>query len=258
MNSTAANEGRVALITGGGTGIGYACAAALVGAGYSVVINGRRKHILDDAVERLRRDSPEGGIEARSADVGEPDQATNLVADVVRDLGRLDALVCAAAIYEARPVDEIDADTWDRVLNVALRGYALCSFVAARQMRKQAGGRIVLIASTTSIMSEPQQAPYNAAKAGVVSLARSMAVELSADGIVVNAVSPGWVRTPMTEADLADVPAEVMQRICPTARAAEPEEIANLVRYLVTEAPEFLTGSSIVIDGGQTAMAAMP
>lgn len=248
----------VALITGGGTGIGFACAQALIEAGHAITINGRREDVLDAACSRLRREHPGACVHAAPADVGDPTQATQLVDAAIAAHGRLDALVCAAAVYDAVPVVDLDAEGWDRVTDVVLRGSALCSIAAARHMRRRGVGRIVLIASVTSTMSEAQQAPYNAAKAGVVSLARSMAVELGREGVTVNAVSPGWVRTPMTQADLVDVPADVMRRVNPLARAGEPEEIANLVRYLVCEAPPFLAGASIVIDGGQTAMAAMP
>ena len=246
------------MITGGGTGIGRACAKALAERGWSVVIAGRRADVLEKTSEDLTNEHPDGKVIARSADVGDPDQLTDLVGAVVSDQGQLDAVVCAAAVYDAGPVTELSAAEWDRTLGIVLRGTALTAFAAAKHMAERGRGRIVLIASVVSDMSEFQQAPYNAAKAGVSSVARSMAVELSESGVSVNAVSPGWVRTPMTEDDIADVPTETWRRICPMARAAEPDEIANLVRYLVTEAPAFLTGSSIVIDGGQTAMAAMP
>lgn len=255
---TPASETQVALITGGGTGIGYACAEALAELGWTVVIAGRRVDVLERSAAELGAKYPEASVIARPGDVGDPHQVADLVDGSVSDQGRLDALVCAAAVYDAGPVTELTPEEWDRTLDIVLRGTAFCAFAAARHMSERGRGRIALIASVVSSMSEFQQAPYNAAKAGVASVARSMAVELSEAGVTVNAVSPGWVRTPMTEEDIVDIPVETWRRICPMARAGEPDEIANVVRYLVTEAPPFLTGSSIVIDGGQTAMAAMP
>ena len=253
-----APNAQVALITGGGTGIGYACAEALAERGWTVAIAGRRADVLEQAAAELNQKYPEARVIARPADVGDPDQVAQLVGGVLSEHGQVDAVVCAAAVYDAGPVTELTRGEWDRTLDIVLRGSALTAFAAAKHMSERGQGRIVFIASVVAGMSESQQAPYNAAKAGVGSVARSMAVELSESGVSVNAVSPGWVRTPMTEEDIADVPVDVWRRICPMARAGEPDEIANVVRYLVTEAPPFLTGSSIVVDGGQTAMAAMP
>lgn len=247
----------VALITGGATGIGFACAEALAQMGWSVVVAGRRGDVLDRTAQIL---TARHGVEvvARRADVGDPGQISELVETVITEHGRIDALVCAAAVYDAGPVTELSVSDWDRTLDIVLRGAALTAFAAAKHMREKGRGRIILISSINSSVSEFEQAAYSAAKAGVSSVARSMAVELSQAGISINAVLPGWVRTPMTEEWLPEISAETWRRISPIARVGEPEEIASLVRYLATDAPAFLTGASLVIDGGQTAMAAMP
>lgn len=255
---TAKHEAQVVLITGGGTGIGRACAEAMAQRGWTVVIAGRRADVLGQTAKEIGDGHPEASVIAKPADVADTEQIAALVDGVVADHGQLDALVTAAAVYDAGPVTKLTPAEWDRTLDIVLRGSAFAAFRAAEHMRERGQGRIVLIASVVSTMSEFEQAPYNAAKAGVASVARSMAVELSESGVLVNAVSPGWVRTPMTEEGIAEIPIEVWRRICPMARPGEPDEIANLVRYLVTEAPPFLTGSSLVIDGAQTAMAAMP
>jgi NAD(P)-dependent dehydrogenase (short-subunit alcohol dehydrogenase family) len=247
----------VALVTGGGTGIGLACAEALAQLGWTVVIAGRRNDVLDQAAQALSTRC-DGEVVAHRADVGDPDQITPLVDAVITDQGQIDALICAAAVYDASPVTELSASDWDSTLGIVLRGAALTAFAVAKHMRERGSGRVVLISSINASASEPEQSAYSAAKAGVSSVARSMAVELSRTGIAVNAVLPGWVRTPMTEEWLPEISAETWERISPVARVGEPQEIANLVRYLVTDAPAFLTGASLVIDGGQTAMAAMP
>ena len=127
-------------------------------------------------------------------------------------------------------------------------------------MKEHGGGRIILFGSTNCVESEQDVAHYNAAKAGVQSLARSMALEFAPYGITVNAVGPGLVRTPMSEGFVAQGQAspDSFSRINPLGRAGEPSEVASLVRYLATDAPSFLTGTMIMIDGGQTIMAPTP
>ncbi|MFN0043939.1 MAG: SDR family NAD(P)-dependent oxidoreductase, partial [Alphaproteobacteria bacterium] len=125
----------------------------------------------------------------------------------------------------------------------------------ARAMRERPG-RIVLIGSVLSALAEPRTAAYSVTKAGVSALTRAMAVDLASTGIRVNCVAPGWVRTAMAAAEIDAVPPEAMARINPLGRAAAPEEIANLVHYLLFHAPDFLTGQTIIIDGGQSARAA--
>ena len=127
-----------------------------------------------------------------------------------------------------------------------------------RWMAANGGGRIVLISSLNGKVSEPESSHYSAAKAALISLARSMAQDLAASGITANAVAPGWVRTPMTEEYLETTTPDQLARLNPLARVGEAEEIASLIRYLAVEAPPFLTGATLFIDGGQTAIAPMP
>jgi NAD(P)-dependent dehydrogenase (short-subunit alcohol dehydrogenase family) len=247
-----------AVITGGGTGMGLASAKALAEAGFDLLIAGRRPQVLADARKAITDAHPERAVATLSADVGIPDQALGIVGQAVAELGGLDVMVTAAATYAPVSLLEMTVDQWDSTINVALRGTFICAVAAARHMKEHAGGRIILFGSTDSVESEPDVAHYNAAKAGVKSLAHSMAVELAPFGISVNAVGPGWVRTPMVEEFLSQATPESLRRVNPLGRWADPSEIASLVRYLATEAPPFLTGSLIMIDGGQTIMAPMP
>jgi 3-oxoacyl-[acyl-carrier protein] reductase len=249
--------GRVAIVTGGGSGIGRAAALALARAGFAVLVSGRRPDPLDETCSEI---SEAGGRAAAFAgDVADPGYCAELPVHAVAQFGRLDALVTAGAICENAPVTEVTADDWDRTLTVNLRGSALCAAAAARQMRAQGSeGRIVLIASINGVTSEPESAQYSASKAGVMSLARSLAVDLAADRIAANAVAPGWVHTAMTDGWLADATDAQKQRLNPVGRLGRPEEIASVISYLAVDAPLFLTGATILVDGGQTAAAPLP
>jgi NAD(P)-dependent dehydrogenase (short-subunit alcohol dehydrogenase family) len=250
-------EQRVAVVTGGGTGIGFATACALAEAGLAVMIGGRRDSVLREAADSIRTSVAGARIAHLSVDVALAEDCSRLVEETVSEFGEVDVLVAAAAIYEPVPFLELSAEAWDRTLDIALRGSALCSVAAARRMRDR-GGRIVLVSSLNARVSEPESAHYSAAKAGISSLARSMALDLADYGIAVNAVAPGWVRTPMTLEFLQQSTTEMLRRVNPLARAGEPEEIASFIRYLAIEAPPFLTGATLFIDGGQTAVAPMP
>lgn len=247
---------KVALVTGGGTGIGFACAQSLAEDGVTVVIAGRRATILEDAISRIVATVPTARVAAIPADLGLPTGPKALIDAVLARHGRLDVLVNAAGTCSPVPTGDMDAVTWDGIVNVALRGAALCSVEAARHM--PTGGRIVMITSIDEAQSEPNVAHYCAAKAGLGAFARSFAVDLSGRGISVNSVAPGWVHTDAASVRLDRATEDSMARLNPLARAGRPDEIASVVRYLATEAPAYLTGSTITVDGGQTIMAAMP
>ena len=249
---------RVTLVTGGGTGLGRATAKALAEAGFAVAIAGRRADVCRETASRLRDEVPGSTVHAYEADVADPDAVERLVAAVVGHLGGLDVLVAAAGIYEPVPFLEMTAEAWDRTMDVVLRGAMLCSLAAARHMRDHGGGRIILVSSVSGAMSEPDSAHYNAAKAGIISLARSMAVDIGRYGITANAVVPGWMRTPMTEEYIAQATPEELRRFNVLGRPADPAEVAGLIRYLATGASTYLTGAAVFIDGGHTAALAMP
>ncbi|MFC8431939.1 SDR family NAD(P)-dependent oxidoreductase [Streptomyces sp. NPDC057253] len=244
----------VAVVTGGATGIGLAVAEALAGQGYDVVVAGRRAEALADAVERLRTIAPAARVCAVPTDVGAPADVDALFARVEAEYGRLDALVTAAAALHVAPFDELTPADWHTMIDVVVNGAALSCMHATRLMKARGGGRIVLIGSVSGMVSDAGLAHYNAAKAAVHSLARSLAVDLAPYGITANAIAPGWIRTPMISDFVDTVDAEWLRHMNPMSRAADPAEVADVVRYLVTEAPTFLTGATIAVDGGQTAM----
>jgi 3-oxoacyl-[acyl-carrier protein] reductase len=250
-------DGRVAVVTGGGTGIGRAAALDLARAGFAVLVSGRRPEMLDEVCQGIT--AAGGRASALAGDVADPRYCDALSTAAVRQFGRVDALVTAAAICESAEVTEVSADDWDRTLTINLRGSALCARAVARAMRNQGdGGRIVLIASINGVTSEPESAPYSASKAGIISLARSLAVDLARDRIAANAVAPGWVHTAMTDGWLAAATPEQVERLNPVGRLGLPEEIASVITYLAADAPLFLTGTTVLVDGGQTAVAPLP
>ncbi|WEH12842.1 SDR family NAD(P)-dependent oxidoreductase [Streptomyces sp. VNUA24] len=244
----------VAVVTGGATGIGFAVAEALAGRGYDVVVAGRRAETLTEAVEQLRTTVPGARVTGVPTDVGAPADVDALFARVEAEYGRIDALVTAAAALHVAPFDELTPSDWHSMIDVVVNGAALSCMHATRLMKARGDGRIVLIGSVSGMVSDAGLAHYNAAKAAVHSLARSLAVDLAPYGITANAIAPGWIRTPMISDFVDTVDAEWLRHMNPMSRAAEPAEVADVVRYLVTEAPTFLTGATIAVDGGQTAM----
>ena len=250
-------DNRNAIITGGSSGIGKAVGHALHEAGFGLTIAGRRRDVLDDSAADIARGGGRG-VMAHAADVGDPQACAEIVRAHVGRFGGLGALVTAAAVYDPIPLLDLAADSWDATMNVALRGSVLIAVEAARHMKEAGGGRIVMFSSVNGFHSEPESVHYSAAKAAVNSVVKSLTVDLAGTGVIANAVAPGWVYTPMTAEFIDQTSAEQMRRVNPLGRPGRPEEIARLVRYLLTDAPEFLVGTTIYIDGGQTALAPMP
>ncbi|MEZ5078014.1 MAG: SDR family oxidoreductase [Solirubrobacterales bacterium] len=251
-------ESRVAVVTGAGSGMGAATAEALAAAGLAVMLAGRREDKLEEVRNRIAERVDGAKVEIRSTDVAVPEECESLVAATVERFGRVDVAVTAAATFEPVHSLEMGAAEWDACLDILVRGSLLVAVAAAKRMKEQGGGRIVLISSINSVGSEPETAHYSAAKAAINSMARSLAVDFAGDGIAVNAIAPGWVDTPMIAEFVAEATKEDLTRINPLARLGRPEEIANVIRYLATDAPEFLTGATLFVDGGQTAIAPVP
>jgi NAD(P)-dependent dehydrogenase (short-subunit alcohol dehydrogenase family) len=246
------------IVTGGGTGIGFASAVALHRSGFDVTIAGRRAGVLAEAADAIREAGGTGEIAVQAVDLAQPDASHLLVSEHVEHFGGVDALVAAAGAYELVGTLDVSAEAWDRTTDVHVRAAVLCASAAARHMTAAGHGRIVLISSVNGFTSEPDSIAYSAAKAAIISLARSLAVDLGRFGVTTNAVAPGWVWTPMTQEYLADSNSESLLRVNPLGRAGQADEIAEVIRWLVVDAPQFLTGATIAVDGGQTALAPIP
>ena len=253
-------EGQVALVTGGAQGIGRAIAEALVANGAQAVI----VDIEAQAGERTAREIEErgGSCMALAGDVAEVAQMEGVAAEVVDRFGRIDILVNNAGLNTTKdraPIHEYAMEDWHRLLRVDLSGVFTTSRAVIPSLLEGGGGRIVNISSIAGLVPLRLQSAFVAAKAGVVNLTRSMALELGPQGILVNAVAPGSTLTRGTEAlfygadgAYTENAASLLSHI-PLGRPAQPEEIAHAVLFLVAPEASYVNGAVLVVDGGWTA-----
>ncbi len=246
---------QVAIVTGGSRGIGRAAAEALLREGAKVVVSSVRPASVEAAVKEL---SALGTVEGIAADVAVEADVVRLVAETVERFGGLDVMVANAGIDgDLVNLADMSVEQWDEMQGIHMRGSFLCGREAARAMRSGGRrGRIVLVGSTSGFASEAFGGHYCAAKAGIHGLTRSMAVDFAQWGIRANCVAPGWVRTDMT---IDYVPADGAVTGCGVlGRVGDPVELANAIAFLASESCGFMTGSIVVVDGGQLAYAPDP
>lgn len=239
---------RVALVTGGGTGIGYAISQCLIQAGAKVCISGRRQEILDEAVASLGPNAC-GFV----GDVTEPAGRAGMIAKAQEAFGKpVTILINNAGQNIKEPAIDVTDEGFDELLNTHVKaGFALARDLAPG-MIEAGGGSIVFLASMTSYMGMPLVVGYTTAKTAVLGLVRSLTAEWSKDGVRVNAIAPGWIRTPMTDKAFAGDPdrkAKVFSRT-PMQTMGEPADIGQCAVYLCSDAAKFVTGQCICVDGG--------
>jgi NAD(P)-dependent dehydrogenase (short-subunit alcohol dehydrogenase family) len=239
-------KGKRVVITGGASGIGAATAARFLDEGSAVAVIDYDPR----AIERIRVERP-GIAGAFLADVTDHEQVQKAFGAIARDLGGLDVVINNAGISIRHKFLDITAEEWNRVLAVNLTGVFHVAQTAARYMMEHDGGVILNTASTNGIMGYPYYADYNATKAGVIQLTRSMALEL-APKVRVNAVAPGYVLTPMQRAEYSDEMLDAVNQKIPLRRHAEPDEVAALFAFLASEDAVYLNGQVYVIDGAET------
>jgi NAD(P)-dependent dehydrogenase (short-subunit alcohol dehydrogenase family) len=240
------------VVTGGASGIGRACAAALLQAGRPVALLDRDTRALDDTTAILGSD----GVWSGAVDVTDSDAVAAAVVAARAVLGTIGGLVHAAGVVMTDPIDTMRWDRWATVLEVNLTAYARCVQAVIGDLRAASGSAVVGIASIDALVGHASNGPYGASKGGVVALTRSLAVELGPAGIRVNAVCPGYIDTPMLAGALgAPGVRDHMIADAPLGRLGQPEEIGRVVRFLLSDDASFVTGATIVVDGGTTAKA---
>ncbi|HEX5581990.1 MAG TPA: SDR family oxidoreductase [Gemmatimonadaceae bacterium] len=256
-------DGQVALVTGGGSGIGFGIAQELTALGAHVVLASRKRERLDDAVARLT----DGGGKASAAelDVRDPERVRAVVAEIAGEHGRLDILVNNAAGNFYAPSETLSPNAWKAVVEIDLYGTFYCSQAVLPVMRERGGGRIVNISMTLHYRGWPLMAHATAAKAGIDALTRTLALEWAPHGVRVNAVAPGPIPTEGVRKAFAPPPgtavpdlgsietamAEHAARTIPLGRWGRPEDIGRMVAFLASPAGEWITGSIFVVDGGE-------
>jgi len=241
--------GKVAIVTGAARGLGRAIAESLAAAGAQVACVDVDAETLAETVKAIEANG--GTAEAVACDVTDSDRVTRVVKDVVEKWDGLHILVNNAGITRDGLVVRMKDDQWDTVLGINLRGTFLFTRAAARPMMKGRQGRIINIARVSGLMGNAGQANYSASKAGVIGLTRTVAKELADRNITVNAVAPGFIATEMT-AKLGDEVIEEVKKMIPLGRLGEPQDIADAVLYLASDAAQFITGQVLPIDGGLT------
>lgn len=250
------SSGKVAIVTGGGSGVGAETAQRLHRRGFVVVV----LDINEEAAVAQARALDASGETAAAwmVDVCDRDAVARVVGDVEVRYGRVDVLVNNAGLPQTNlPFEAVDATLWTRIMEVNVSGIAnLCAAVAPA-MRRQRAGRIVNVTSVSGIRARPGMSAYCAAKAAAISLTQTLALELAVDGILVNSIAPGSLKTPMFEKFLrpGETWDEAMARYLPQIplrRLGEPGEIADAIAWVATDAPGFMTGQVITIDGGRS------
>jgi NAD(P)-dependent dehydrogenase (short-subunit alcohol dehydrogenase family) len=242
--------GKVAIVTGAASGIGEASARLFAAEGASVVLAD-----VNDAAGKSVAGSIGASAAYVHADVSRSDECRAMVADAVNRFGGLDILHANAGVEVDKVLTDTTDEDWDRVIGVNLKGVFLSCRAAIPALRQRGGGAIVITASVNGFQTEPKLAAYCASKGGAIMLARSIAIDYAADGIRANALCPGWVGTPMTEAFFADPEKKRhWSGVQPAGRVATPDEIARVAVFLASDDARSVTGSVIVADGGLTSV----
>lgn len=251
-------DGKTAVITGGGRGIGAAIARELAADRAALVVAARSPEQVEETAEAIRRAG--GRAHATTCDVTDAEQVAALAAFAAEHLGHVDILVNNAGTAASAPLRSVTPEEWNRILGVNATGPYLCTRAFLEGMLERRWGRVVNVASIAGLTGAAYISAYTASKHAVIGFTRSVAAEVAAKGVTVNAVCPGYVNTPMTDASVAHIAAktgmsreearEELKRMSPQNRLFSPEEVAYAVRFLCDPRALGINGQAIVLDGG--------
>ena len=242
-------EGKVALITGAGSGIGQAIALRFAGEGADIAVNDIDPTSAENTAGAVRKTGRRAI--AVQADVAAENQVNAMVEKTIQELGGVHILVNNAGLSSGGPAIEESLADWDRLVAIVLRGTYLCSRRVARWMVNHGGGKIVNISSNAGLKGGPNMSAYSASKAGVISLTRTLALEWAGNNIRVNCIAPGLINTPMTQNTLVKrfTPEQLLGRV-PLGRMAEPDEVAKPALFFASDDSSYVTGVTLSVDGG--------
>ncbi|RDI69820.1 SDR family NAD(P)-dependent oxidoreductase [Halopelagius longus] len=243
------HEERVVLVTGSTRGIGEGVARRFAAEGASVVVNGRSRDAGEAVADSIRAEGGEATFVP--ADMRDPAEIEALIDHAVEEYGRIDVLVNNAGVQTETTAEDATMDDWEFVVETDFRSFWLCSKHAAERMPE--GGRIVNMSSNHAYLTMPGLFPYNAVKAGINGMTRALALELGPRGITVNTINPGWIEIARTQEELGDR-YEYTEEIHPVGRLGTPADVAGMAAFLASEDASFVTGESILVDGGRTAV----
>jgi 3-hydroxybutyrate dehydrogenase len=257
-------KGHAAIVTGSTSGIGHAMAQALAREGVNVMLNGLGDPARIEADRAALEQETGARVLYHGADMTRPAEIADLVATAHREFGRLDILFNNAGVQHVSPVEDFPPEKWDQIIAINLTSAFHSTRAAIPLMKAQGRGRIVNLASVHGLVASPFKSAYVAAKHGLVGFTKSTALELARTGITVNSICPGWVKTPLVMAQMADqarthgvsedrVLEDVMLVAQPNKRFIEYQELGGLLLYLVSDMGASATGSNFAIDGGWTA-----
>jgi len=246
-------DDKVVVVTGAVGGIGAAAAAYFADQGAAVVVTDLQEHAAATVARRLSAQGHQAIC--IPADLLDEEEVAQLFDLTVRHFGRVDGAFCNAGVGYQQQVLETDAEAFDRVMAVNVRGVFFCCKHAYRHMKKECAGSLVLTSSRVAMATYPQMAPYTASKGAVLSMARALAIDFGANGVRVNAILPGVTETPMFQKELDDSGNPAVRRTYFEGQSllggiAQPEDIAAAAAFLLSDAARFITGTSLVVDGG--------
>jgi 3-hydroxybutyrate dehydrogenase len=257
-------KGHVAIVTGSTSGIGQALAQALAAQGVDIVLNGFGDAAAIEAGRAALAASAGVRVRYHGADMTKPAEIADMVAFAQRELGRLDILVNNAGVQFVAPIEAFPPEKWDQIIAINLSSAFHATRAAVPIMKAQGRGRIVNIASAHGLVASPFKSAYVAAKHGILGLSKTVALEVAEHGVTCNAICPGYVKTPLVEAQIADqakargmTPEQVMRDVIldaqPTKKFVEFDQLAGLMLYLVSDLGASANGAALSIDGGWTA-----